>query len=99
MSPEEIKRGPPTEKVDVWSPGAIVYYILLGKKPYHDMREIDTMKAIWVGKRPEISNKLISSADQSVRTLLEAMYLCFTHNEKERHTARSIANILTSKTM
>ena len=96
-SPEEIKEGPLTEKVDVWSLGAIIYYILVEKEPYHSMHKADVAKAIWLGKRPEISTKLINSADKSVRTLINAMYSCFTYKEKERPTARSIVNILRSE--
>jgi len=85
------------EKIDVYSAGNIIYFILTGKKPFENIKTDETYQSVKKGKTPHVKKELQQSRDPVTIALLKAMEMCFIYDPNERATAREVANYLTSQ--
>lgn len=95
-SPEEYRYKLETEKVDVWSLGLVLYFILTGKEPYDEFdRAEDVYKFVSDGGRATVENKRILESNHPYqKAMLKAMDMCFVFDPRERASARQVADLL-----
>uniref|UniRef100_A0A7S4MR83 Protein kinase domain-containing protein n=1 Tax=Odontella aurita TaxID=265563 RepID=A0A7S4MR83_9STRA len=96
-APEEYHYEGEDEKIDVYSAGNIIYFILTGKKPFENIKTDETYQSVKKGKTPHVKKELQQSRDPVTIALLKAMEMCFIYDPNERATAREVANYLTSQ--
>lgn len=96
-APEEYMAGAPlTDKIDVFSMGAVFYYILTGKPPFDEQESYTrAIKAITSGKQPHLPKDIETSSDPSIQVIVEAMKRCTQFHPKDRPTSREITTLLT----
>ena len=93
-APEEYRYDKENEKVDVYSAGNVLYYLLTETKPFDDEDQKLAKKIVMKGKRPHIPSRLMKSEHPVDIALMKAMDLCWTHDPKDRPSAKMIAAFL-----
>jgi serine/threonine protein kinase len=94
-APEEYKYEPETEKVDVFSLGYVLYFLLTDKFPFEGMKSQDANDYVAQGRHLTVSDEdVLGSTHLFETTVLKAMDMCFVSNPKERPSAREVANFL-----
>lgn len=93
-SPEEYAYQRQTEKIDVYSMGNIFYMLLEDELPWFELNKVKGQKAVekavLAGQRPIITSAARDSADPAVNALRHAMNLCWTHDWRNRPSARDV---------
>lgn len=86
---------PETEKIDVFSLGNVLYFLLTGKEPFLDeMSASDAIKLIKKGKRVSVTeDEIRSSTHPFDTTVLKALDMCFVYDPEKRSSAREVANL------
>lgn len=97
QSPEEIRRDPLTEKVDVYRMGIIMYEILTRVTAFDGYSLTEAKELILRGAHPPLPEQLIGMTDAFDRALLDAMQMCLVFDPNERPNARFVAEFLESK--
>lgn len=95
-APEEYEYAEENEKVDVYSMGNILYQ-LISLKYYlfgDDTDDEAIQKLVMDGKRPSYRDDVGPNPDEIDRVFISAMDMCYTHDPKERPSAREVANFL-----
>jgi len=94
-APEEYLLQPETEKIDVFSLGNVLYFLLTGKEPFLDkMSSLDAIELIKKGKHVSITDDdILSSTHPFDTTTLKALDMCFVYDPKKRSSAREVANL------
>lgn len=90
-SPEEYSYEPETEKVDVYSLGNVLYFMLTREYPWKDFSSKEVYEAVKKGDRPEISKEIRKSDHPFDKFMIKAIEMCYTHNMKERPGAFEVA--------
>lgn len=94
MAPEIILEKPYSYEVDVWSLGCIVYELVSGVKPYHDISNpFSAMCKMAHYTSPlEYANDSIKDVfyDKSNRDLLDFLQKCWRPNNSFRPSAREL---------
>ena len=82
-SPEEYtKRGKQDDKIDVYSFGSIIYFILTGKSPFEGIKKYkDAQSLIINGTEPYIEKEILQTTNKQIKLLIKVMRLC---RQKER---------------
>ena len=93
-SPEEYNYEVETEKVDVYSLGNVLYFLLIREIPWNDYATKEIYALVKDGKRPAIPEEIMSSDHPYDKYMMEAINMAFTHNKIERPGALEIANKL-----
>jgi serine/threonine protein kinase len=93
-SPEEHNFKSETEKIDIWSMGAVLYFVLTGKYPYSAYSSEDTEKFIKQRRPPRIPRYKRESKDFVDRAVVKAINMCMKGKPQDRATAREVANYL-----
>jgi serine/threonine protein kinase len=99
LAPEKHRRHAETEKGDVWSIGAMIFYILTDLEPYQGFSEDEAHKLLRRGVPPtQVMNNshLFRRPDPYLNALHEAMEMCFVVDLHERPSAREVADFLES---
>ena len=95
-APEEYAYKPETEKVDVYSLGNVLYFLLTqGTYPwndYHSNKEV--YKMVMQNKRPKIPKEIRRSDHPYDKYMVEAIGMAYTHVPEQRPSALEIANKL-----
>lgn len=86
---------PETEKIDVFSLGNVLYFLLTGKEPFQDeMTAEDAIEHVKKGGRVSISEEIKSSTHPFDKAILKALDMCFVYDPEKRSSARAVANVL-----
>jgi Protein kinase domain len=96
-SPEEYAFGKETEKVDVYSLGNILFFLVTqGINPWQDedIESKEIYERVKAGKRPRLPHEIQSSSHVYERTMRRAIELCFVQDPRERASAQQVANLL-----
>ena len=91
-SPEEYEYKLETEKIDVFSLGNVLYFLLTGFYPWNDYSVAkDVYQEIIDGKRPSIPDEIVASHHPFDRYMIDAIEMCFTHSFLQRPSAAQVA--------
>jgi serine/threonine protein kinase len=94
-APEEYAYGVETEKVDVYSLGNVLYFLLTKLDPWEDYGDSNSLyKKVMRGERPKIPKELLESDSIFDRSMIQAINLAWTHNAYERPSALEVAQRL-----
>lgn len=90
-SPEEYNYEQETEKVDVYSLGNVLYFMLTRTYPWNDYSSKEVYEAVRKGERPVIPNEIQESDHPFDRYMIKAIQMCYTHETNERPGAFEVA--------
>jgi serine/threonine protein kinase len=94
-APEEYKYEPETEKIDVFSLGYVLYFLLTYNLPFVDMKTEEANDHVAQGGRLIVTDEeILGSTHLFDMTVLKAMDMCFVYDPKKRPSAREVANFL-----
>jgi hypothetical protein len=96
-SPEECEGKPLTEKIDIYSFGNILNFILTGKEPYKSPKRLnheEIKQHIKDGIPSIIKDQYLESRDFGIQTLVELIHKCLQYNPDDRPTALQIEQVL-----
>jgi len=101
MAPELIKRGDGTNRIkcDVWSIGAILYFLLFGEYPFGN--ELAAIQNILNGKYPDRSAQVNGSKLQFrslIKSLWEITRSCLKMSVDDRPSALDVVKLFSSVT-
>jgi serine/threonine protein kinase len=77
---------PLTEKIDVYAFGNVLYALLHGHMPYHDLERVGAARLLMGGERPSIHPTLLESSDPMIAVLVNATLWCHTLDPRQRPT-------------
>jgi serine/threonine protein kinase len=101
QAPEQYKRKAPlTEKVDVYSLGNVLYFLLTnGTKPFHDMDAGDAFRYLGKkgGKLKIKDPAILNSTHPFHVNVIQAMEMCHEHDPDKRVDARQVRDFLGPK--
>ena len=92
-SPEEFRYDDETEKVDVYSLGNVLHFLLTGLTTFHPY-ERDAKDYVLRGDRPPIHKLVANSQDPYNIAMVKAIHMCWEENPKKRASAREVADVL-----
>eukprot|EP00538_Stauroneis_constricta_P013310 CAMPEP_0119564312 /NCGR_PEP_ID=MMETSP1352-20130426/26601_1 /TAXON_ID=265584 /ORGANISM="Stauroneis constricta, Strain CCMP1120" /LENGTH=593 /DNA_ID=CAMNT_0007613057 /DNA_START=52 /DNA_END=1833 /DNA_ORIENTATION=+ len=95
-SPEEYAYKPETEKVDVYSMGNVLFFLLTQDFPWDDYDKETVYKKVKGGHRPPVPDEILEKKDDNlfVKTMLKAIDMAFTYDARERPGAKEIAEAI-----
>jgi hypothetical protein len=93
-SPEEYNYEIETEKVDVYSLGNILYFLLTKEFPWNGFASKEVYARVKSGRRPEIPLGNRKSHHPFDRYMIEALKMCYTQNQIQRPSAFEVAKKL-----
>lgn len=86
-----------TEKLDVFSLGNVLYFLLTKRAPLDEMESDETTKFIAKGGRIKVEEEeILSSTHPFDTTLIKALDMCFVFDPKKRASAREVADFIKS---
>ena len=93
-SPEEYAYEKETEKVDVFSLGNVLYFLLVGIEPWEGVNLKDVYKFVIAKQRPKIPDEIYNNPGVYERCMIRAMENAWIHNKHDRPSALQVANII-----
>jgi len=93
-SPEEYSYKKETEKVDVYSLGNVLYFLLAGIDPWKNVSLKDVYRFVKAGQRPKIPGHMRNSTGVYERCMIRAMENAWIHSPEKRPSALQVANII-----
>jgi serine/threonine protein kinase len=93
-SPEEYNHKGLTEKVDVYSLGNVLYFLLTRNVPFRDISFKKVGKHVRNGERPYVSKEIRYSGHPFDKYMIEAINMCFTTDPDKRPSAKQVADKL-----
>ena len=92
-SPEEYAYKAETEKVDVYSLGNVLYFLLTKEIPWDedDLKNKEISEKVAKGERPRIPAEILESKHPFDKYMVEAIKMCFTHDQVKRPSALEVA--------
>ena len=94
-SPEEYRYDEENEKVDVWTLGNVLYFLLMREPPWLDVLPKQVHEQVMQGARPKINSDAILTSDNPFDVAMRnAMDACFIFDARDRPGAQTVADIL-----
>ncbi|KAG7341247.1 protein kinase domain containing protein [Nitzschia inconspicua] len=93
-SPEEYNYELENEKVDVYSMGNVLYFLLTHEDPWKRYKVKHVYQLVKQGQRPKVPDTIYQSNGIYERYMIQAMEQAWTHDFRERPGALQIAKIL-----
>jgi hypothetical protein len=93
-SPEEYAYEKETEKVDVFSLGNVLYFLLTGIEPWEGVNLKDVYKFVKAKQRPKIPDEIYNNPGVFERCMIRAMENAWIHDKNDRPSALQVANII-----
>jgi serine/threonine protein kinase len=94
-APEEYSYKPETEKIDVWSLGNVLYYLLTRREPFDKYSDDEIPAHVMEGNVPDIEDAtILNSTHLFDTTLLKVVKMCWEYDPKKRPSSRQVASIL-----
>ena len=94
-APEESYGGRvDNEKADDYVAGNMMYYILTGKWIFEGVKNDVGIEWLRKGKRPPFTDHIANSTDPANLALMKGINMLWTHDVKERPSARMVSNFL-----
>ncbi|KAG7358116.1 protein tyrosine kinase [Nitzschia inconspicua] len=93
-SPEEYNYELENEKVDVYSMGNVLYFLLTHEDPWKRYKVKHVYQLVKQGQRPKVPDTIYQSNGIYERYMIQAMEQAWTHEFRERPGALQIAKIL-----
>lgn len=81
-------------KIDIYSFGNILYFLVEGQWPYSLLELKEAQKLIMQGVPPNISESIRNSKDPVDSVLMAAMRMCYAYKPLDRPTAKQIETYL-----
>jgi len=93
-APEEYAYQKETEKVDVYSLGNVLYFLLVKEEVWKGYNHKEIYKLVIAGQRPKIPDEIYNSEGIFERNMNRAMENAWIQDPKERASALQVANII-----
>jgi serine/threonine protein kinase len=93
-SPEEYAYEEETEKVDVYSLGNILFFLLVRHNPWEGYKSGKVAELVKSQVRPPLPKDIVESTDIYEKYMLKAINMAFTYNKTQRPNAVEIAKKL-----
>jgi Protein kinase domain len=93
-SPEEYSYQLENEKVDVYSLGNVLYFLLAQQDPWERFKVKQVYDLVKQGQRPKVPDHIYNSNGIYERYMIRAMELAWTHDFQQRPGALAIAEVL-----
>lgn len=93
-APEEYAYSIETEKVDVYSLGNVLYFLLTAENPWKPLPLKQIYEKVMNGERPPIPDELQDSDEIFDRYMIQAMKMAWTHDRTQRPGAFEVAQKL-----
>jgi len=93
-APEEYKYEEETNKIDVWSLGNVLYYLITRERPYRDEKEARKIVEAGLHAKIRSDNFVPSSMDPVELAMRDAMDMCFVADPSNRPEAIEVVNVL-----
>ena len=95
-SPEEYSYEDENEKIDVWSLGLVLFFLLTGEEPFQELLDMDALMTLvkQQGKYPHFRTKSrLRSKHPFDVAMLKAMAICFIKDPDERANAQQVKEV------
>ena len=93
-SPEEYNYNEETEKVDVFSLGNVLYFMLTREEPWSDYSSKKVYRLVKEGEQPGYPPEIEESKHPFDVYMIKAIKMCFTYDQYKRPGALEVANKL-----
>uniref|UniRef100_A0A7S4ATX8 Protein kinase domain-containing protein n=1 Tax=Pseudo-nitzschia australis TaxID=44445 RepID=A0A7S4ATX8_9STRA len=93
-APEEYAYKKETEKVDVYSLGNVLYFLLVREEVWSKKLHKEIYNLVLAGQRPKIPDKIYNSDGAFEQFMIRALESAWIHKPAERATALQVANII-----
>ena len=93
-APEEYSYRIETEKVDVYSLGNVLFFLLTGENPWKPLPLKEIYEKVMNGDRPPIPQEMRDSNEIFDRYMIQAMQMAWTHERTQRPGAFEVAQKL-----
>jgi serine/threonine protein kinase len=93
-SPEEYAYKIETEKVDEYSMGNVLYFLLTQEEPWGDVKSHHVYTLVQDGQRPKIPDKIYHSNRTYERYMIRAIEMAWTHEAERRPGALELSEVL-----
>lgn len=91
-SPEEYEYKVETEKIDVFSLGNVLYFLLTRKEVWTKYQTKHAIELVKRGSRPVIPPEIYNNVGVFERYMIDAMEIAWIHDFRKRASAKDVAN-------
>lgn len=93
-APEEYAYKEETEKVDVYSLGNVLYFLLVKEEVWEGFHHKEIYDLVKAGQRPKIPDEIYKSDGVFERYMIRAIESAWIHDPERRPSAAQVANII-----
>lgn len=94
-APEEYaRRGPQTDKIDVFALGSLFYLLLTFMSPFEDLEYKDAIDSILKGNEPSLPKDMETTKDPILQLLVNMMKACRRFKANDRPNSKQVVDML-----